>query len=148
MSFIRQRYPVWTVVIFLSLCILWFDHTDQRRGFTCRAQLGFNPPFSQCGSRNLLDFFMTMNGNGEGYLLLSGRLGCGEEAEVVNDILDFQYEKKGGNYALHLRKQNAVINRLLPQFREKDLIIEIKQLDQRRYLLSSNNRALLVCQPQ
>lgn len=148
MSLIARRYPGWAVVMVLSLCILWLGHKSRDRGFNCRAQLGTEPSLSQCGSRNLLDLFIAMNGDGEGYLLLSGKIGCRGESEIVNDILDFNYEKKGGNYDLHLRKHNTLLNNLLPQLRRDDLMIKISPLDQRRFLLSSGKNALLVCKSE
>lgn len=145
MSLIRQRYPGWAVAVVLSLCILWFGNTNKRQDFSCRAQLGMEPIINQCGSRNLLDLFMAINGNGEGYLLLSGKLRCKGKDQTVNDILDFDYEKEGRYYDLHLRKKDTVINKFLPQLKDEKIMIKIRKLDRQRYLLSSNKHALLVC---
>lgn len=145
MSLIRQRYPGWVVVVVLSLCILWFGNMNKRQDFSCRAQLDMEPLVNQCGSRNLLDLFMAINGNGEGYLLLSGKLRCLGKDQAVNDILDFDYEKEGRYYDLHLRKKDTVINKFLPQLKDENLMIKIRKLDRRRYLLSFNKQALLVC---
>jgi len=145
MSLIRQRYPGWAVAVVLSLCILFFGNMNKKQNFSCKAQLGTKPLVNQCGSRNLLDLFMEMNGNGEGYLLLSGTLICHGKDKTINDILDFDYEKEGRYYDLHLRKKDTVINKILPQLKDENLMITIKKLDRRRYLLSSNKNALLVC---
>ncbi|MBK0004110.1 hypothetical protein [Erwinia sp. S38] len=148
MSLIRQRYPGWVVVVVvvvLLLCILWFGNMNKRQDFSCRAQLDMEPLVNQCGSRNLLNLFMAINGNGEGYLLLSGKLRCLGKDQTINDILDFDYEKEGRYYDLHLRKKNTVINKLLPQLRDEKIMIKISKLDRRRYLVSSDKHALLIC---
>lgn len=145
MSLIRQCYPGWLVAIVISLCILWLGNKNKTQGFSCRAQLVTEPLINQCDSRNLLDFFMAMNGNGEGYLLLSGKLRCQGKDQTVNNILDFDYKKEGRYYDLHLRKKNTVINEILPQINDENIMIKISKLDRRRYLLSSDKHALLVC---
>ena len=145
MSLIRQRYPGWAVAAVLSLCILWFGNMNRRQDFSCRAQLNGENLVNQCDSRNRLDLFMEMNGNGEGYLLLSGKVRCQGKDQTVNDILDFDYEREGRSYDLHLRKKNTVINKLLPQLRDEKIMIKISKLDRRRYLVSSDKHALLIC---
>ncbi|MFG1175760.1 hypothetical protein AAFN90_19615 [Erwiniaceae bacterium CAU 1747] len=92
-------------MIILSLGILWFFSADTRRSFTCRAQLAVELSFSQCDSRNLLDLFIAMNGDGEGYLMLSGKTGCQDKTVVANDILDFDKESEERVYDLHVRKK-------------------------------------------
>ncbi|ROR04651.1 hypothetical protein EC836_11358 [Erwinia sp. JUb26] len=148
MSLIRKQYPGWVVMIILSLCVLCFFNTGKKHRFTCRAQLDTGSSFGQCGRRNLLDLFMAMDGDGDGYLMLSGKMGCQESSEVINAILDFDYEREGGNYDLHVRKHNVVISKLLPQFSADDLTVGITRLDDRRYLLSTDQYALLVCKSE
>lgn len=145
MFLMRWRYPVWSVAIFLFLCLFWLENTNTDRVFTCRAKL-INSQLSQCGTHHQLDLFMAMK-DGEGYLLVSGERECGGEAgHGVNDIIDFTYDQERQFYELHFRKRNTLINDIFPQSESGETTVNLRKLDRQKYLLlSSDDRALMVC---
>lgn len=139
------------LVLAMVMMVAWvvyavWQRTLQDRVFECRAQLHTKIAGYSCDRNSVFDVFISMHGNGEGYLLISGTYACPNASPKLADgIVDFRYKKEAGYYAIHMGERDSELINIFKVLKYDNIKLKISRVNTWDYILSLPNQTLMIC---
>lgn len=134
-----KKNIIMAFVIIMGLTALgylrWRDEINNTV-FECRAKFHSIIPADVCQGKTDYNLFLSMPGNGSGYLIVLGTYSCINKPPVLVDTkVDFTYKKEGGYYALQFGKRPEELSRLIKVFKYEGIKVKIRKMDVDDYLI-------------
>lgn len=145
------------ITIITAVCYgfyLFWGERIQSDKLECRAKLvremeGVCKDDGKGYGMGTFNYLLSMHGDGQGYLIILGAYACPNAPQVlVDNKIDFNYQKKGGYYSLQTGETTPEIKKIFRVFTHPDLKIKITPLDQWEYLVSMPFEPPLVCKKE
>ncbi|MGU9760798.1 hypothetical protein ACV1BL_25255 (plasmid) [Serratia marcescens] len=121
------------------------EYTDD--AFECRAYVRIGMAADTCQGESKFILFLSINGDGNGYFMVTGNYTCPSSNPVfVDEIVDFTYKKERGYDTIQLGPRSHEIVNIFDVLKYDDIKIKIMQLDTYGvYQLDSPLRTPTVC---
>jgi hypothetical protein len=133
-------------VVALSVGYGIFGGVDPGSKFECRARVYSKLIANACDKTSTVDVFLSLHGDGEGYLLVSGTHSCPKTPLVeLESVVNFTYSRKGGYYSIHLGQRNPAVIELFDALKDDDIKVKFTKVDDNNYIVSSPIETLMVC---
>ncbi|HGM5491177.1 TPA: hypothetical protein ACKP1B_002831 [Serratia fonticola] len=99
-----------------------------------------------CNKVSSVDVFLSLHGDGIGYLLVAGTHACmNAEVKVINGTVDFTYQKKGRYYSLYFGQRDPAVIALFDMLKDDDIKIKITEINNGDYIIASPMKTTMLC---
>ncbi|CAI1939488.1 hypothetical protein [Serratia fonticola] len=133
-------------VVALSVGYWVWEADDPDSQFECRSRVYSKLIDNACNKSSTVDVFLSLQGDGEGYLLVSGTHSCPQTPLVeLESIVNFTYSRKGGYYSIHLGQRNPAVIELFDALKDDNIKVKFTKVDDNNYIVSSPIETLMVC---
>jgi hypothetical protein len=96
--------------------------------------------------RSVVDVFLSLHGDGKGYLLVSGTHSVPKAPLVkLDSVVNFTYGKEGGYHSLHLGQRSPAVIELFEVLKYDDIKVKFTHVHSLDYLVSSPIETLMLC---
>lgn len=135
------------VFILLAAGSWWrWDNVNHPEQFDCWGRLHTRNSLANCERQTNADIFLSMRQNGQGYLLISGGWTCkGTPLNSFDGLLNFNYEKQGDFYSLHMQTKNPELEEIFGLLKYPQIKLKVTQLNSGDNILSLPNEVLMLC---
>lgn len=115
-------------------------------GFECRGRVHAKLIANACNKSSVVDVFLSMHGNGEGYLLVAGTHSCPKTTlKTINGVVDFTYTREGSYYSMHMGKRSPEMIELFDVLNHDDIKIKVTEVNNDDYIISLPFETLMMC---
>lgn len=134
------------VIAVMSVAYFTWGSFERDKGFECRARVYTKLIANTCNKSSALDIFLSMHGDGKGYLLVSGTHSCPKTVLVeLDSVINFTYSRTGGYYSIHLGQRSSAIMEFFDILKYDDLKIKVTKVDNDDYIISSPIETIMTC---
>lgn len=144
---INKKFTVFVlVIVVVTMAYIAWQHAKQHQVFECRARLHSKTLEDKQETYSVFDVFLSMQGNGKGYWLISGTSASSlSPKDWTEGIVYFTYKKEGGYFSIHMDKRNPILMEMFDALTFDDLKLKITQINTWSYNLSLPHGTLLIC---
>ncbi|SPZ62965.1 Uncharacterised protein [Serratia quinivorans] len=136
---------VLVIVVLIIGYVVW-QCTKQDHVLECRARINTKFQEDKRETNSVFGVFLSMQGNGKGYWLISGTSSNSLSPKDWTDgIVYFTYKKEGGYFSIHMEKRDVRLIEMFDALTYDDLKLKIAKINNRNYALSLPHEMLLIC---
>ncbi|CNC53259.1 Uncharacterised protein [Yersinia intermedia] len=134
------------ILTFFLTFFVW-KYLVQDEGFECRAQMKrILIADNTCNKSSVFDVFLSMQHNGEGYLLVSGTYSCPDSDQTsVDGIERFTYKKEGNYFSLYFNNKNKKLGDIFNVLDYDNIKIKITPMTNGDYIIASPIETIMMC---
>lgn len=134
------------VVVALFVGYWDWESSEQDKRFECRARVYTKLIANADNKSSSMDVFLSLHGDGKGYLLVSGTYSVPKTPLVeVDSVVNFTYRRDGGYYSLHLGQRSPAVTEIFDVLKYDDIKVKFTHLVNNDYIVSSPIETLMLC---
>ncbi|MGQ8776647.1 hypothetical protein ACUTQ5_20080 [Serratia sp. NA_112.1] len=141
-------YILLASVALYPIYLIWKEKENDH-SFECRAKLKTVMATRICKGYDMtseFDFFLSMQGNQKGYMIVLGNYSCpNEPSKLVDGIVNLTYKKEGNYYSIQLGERSSEISATFKVLQYDKIKIKIKELENSEYMLSLPIETPILC---
>ncbi|MBH1931212.1 hypothetical protein PJX95_03765 [Serratia rubidaea] len=143
----KKIISLFVITVFI-LCVTYAlrKRSVQENIFECHAQLHTKVATNNAGRRSVSDMFISMHGNGKGYILISGSYIFSDVSQQVADgIVNFTYTKNGSYYSIRVSEKNPELINVLDILNYDVIKLKITKVNGSDYAISIPSQVVMMC---
>jgi len=148
----RIHLVIMTVILLVSLAysiVEIYFYEDTPLNFTCRSKVYVldESEYSSCARKSSADFFLSINENGTGYMVVSGSSICIGEKDIttLTDIINFNYTKEADFYSFTLGKRKLGVSRISQLLKDDVIKLKISRVNSNDYIITTPISPIMMC---
>lgn len=144
----KNKLEPWlTVLAVVALFVgswVW-GYLEQDKRFECHARVYSKLIANTYNKSRVVDVFLSLHGDGKGYLLVSGTYSVPKAPLVkLDSVVNFTYAREGSFRSLHLDLRTSAVIEFFEVLKYDDIKIEFTRVDSHDYLVSSPIETLML----